>query len=423
MTREQVLKADGYAVPEALVASGQLTSDEIATLLDRHSDSGDLYQAALCNPRGKNAAQRKIASLSFTEAAHVWEYSHLWSKKRPELAAELLPVILTAPTDTPSTRAPGETRYERLSVIRSIAPSLLPERRLEFLRNPVYGRLLQLAFLDEKTRGPLSDEELVACVPEITRPQEHLAAGTVPNVIQYIQRFPRLVDLAQSQLEQTVVDLVTNGWSPAQCARSGQWDVLMSVAHIAEAVSLLDELAQASVYDRAAMSGSPGPLRQQRWHDPRRYAFAETLLGKALISDTAASHILDRLEESEFDDIAASAVSGSRVDLLCGAARQRRPSHVVPVSRSTARLSPEKLPSDQELSQVNDPQAILLDLIKSRSMDQDRRIQHALNSFYMTDDLAWRLPVKSLESHSVYGPRLAAQIAKICDDSPARWQE
>jgi hypothetical protein len=56
-------------------------------------------------------------------------------------------------------------------------------------------------------------------------------------------------------------------------------------------------------------------------------------------------------------------------------------------------------------------------------MDQDRKIQHALGSSYMTDDLAWRLPVKSLESHPVYGPRLAAQIAEICGDSPARWQE
>ncbi len=56
-------------------------------------------------------------------------------------------------------------------------------------------------------------------------------------------------------------------------------------------------------------------------------------------------------------------------------------------------------------------------------MDQDRKIQHALSSSYITDDLAWRVPVKTLEGHPVYGPRLAAQIAEICGDSPARWQE
>jgi len=421
--RQQVLKADGYAVPEALVASGRLTSDEIIALIDRHPDSGDLYQVALCSPGGKAAAQRKIASLSFAEAAHVWMYSHLWSKKRPELAAELLPVILTAPTDPPSDGATGNTRYERPSVIRSIASNMLPEQRLELLRNPVYGRQLQQALLDNKTRDALTDEELIACVPEITRPREHVPAGSIPDVIQYIQRFPRLADLAQPQLEQAVADLVADGWSPVQSARSAQWDVLMNVARIAETASLLDELAQASVYDRAAMTDLPGPLHQQRWHDPRRYDLVETLLNKPLIPDTAASHILDRLEESEIDDIVASAASGSRLHLLCAAALQRRPSRTAPAFRGSARRTSEKLPSDEDLSQVDDPQAVLLDLIKSRDMDQDRKIQHALSSSYMTDDLAWRLPVKSLEGHPVYGPRLAARIAEICGDSPVRWQE
>jgi hypothetical protein len=194
----------------------------------------------------------------------------------------------------------------------------------------------------------------------------------------------------------------------------------MIVARIAEAASLLDELAQASVYDRAALTGLPGSLHQQRWHDPRRYDLIEILLNKALIPDTAASYVLDRLGES---DIAASAASESRPDLLRAAALQRRSSSALPAFRVTARRPPEKLPSDEDLSQVDDPQAVLLDLIKSRDMDQDRKIQHALSSSYMTDDLAWRLPVKSLEGHPVYGPRLAAQIAEICGDSPARWQE
>jgi hypothetical protein len=59
------------------------------------------------------------------------------------------------------------------------------------------------------------------------------------------------------------------------------------------------------------MTGLPGPLHQQRWHDPRRYDLVETLLNKALILDTAASHILDRLGESELDDIAAWRPAGA----------------------------------------------------------------------------------------------------------------
>lgn len=420
--REEVLKADGYAVPQAFVASGRLTGAEIAALIDRHPDSGDLYQAALCSPEGKAVAQRKIASLSFAEAAHVWVHSHLWSKKRPELAAEIMPVLLATPAGSPSSGASGDTRCERSSVIRSVVSSLLPEQRLEFLRNPDYGRVLQRALLDDKTREPLTDEELVACVPEITRPQGHLPTGSIPNVIQYLQRFPRLADLARPQVERAVADLGTVGWSSAQCARSGQWDVLMSVARITEAASLLDELAQASVYDRDARTGFSG-LPHQRWGEPRRYDLVETLTNKPLITDSAASHILDRLGEGELDDIAASAASGSRLEQLCAAAFQRRPPRVLPTFRVIAPQPLEKLPSDEDLSKVDDPQAVLLNLIKSRGMDQDRKIQQALSSSYMTDDLAWRLPVKSLEGHPVYGSRLAAQIADICGDSPVRWQE
>jgi hypothetical protein len=220
-----------------------------------------------------------------------------------------------------------------------------------------------------------------------------------------------------------VADLIADGWSPVQLAQSGQWDVLINIARIAEAASLLGELAQASVHDRAVMTGLPGPLHQQRWHDPRRYDLVEMLLTKALIPDTAASHILDRLGESEFDDIAASAASGSRLHVLCAAALQQRPSRALPAIRASARRPPGKLPSDEDLSRVDDPQAVLLDLIQSRGMDHERKIQHALSSSYIADDLAWRVPVKSLESHPVYGPRLAAQIAEICGDSPARWQE
>jgi hypothetical protein len=197
----------------------------------------------------------------------------------------------------------------------------------------------------------------------------------------------------------------------------------MNVARIAETASLLDELAQAAVHDRTTMTDRPGSLNQQRWQNPRRYDLVVTLLNKELISDAAAGHILDRLGESELDDIAASAARGSRLYLLCAAALDRRPSRAQPTFRATAHLPPEKLPSDEDLSQVDDPQGVLLDLIKSRSVDQDRKIQHALSSAYMTDGLAWRLPVKSLEGHPVYGPRLAAQIAEICGDSLARWQE
>ena len=418
--RHQMLRTDGYRVPETLVASGLLTGAEIAALVDNHLDSGDLLQAALCSPEGKAAAQGRIASLSFAEATDIWMRSHLWSKRRPELAAELLLVILAASADSPCDETPRDARYERLSVIRSIASSLLPEKRLELLLSADYGRSLQQALLADERSDGLSEEELIACLPEITSPQQYLSAGGIPDVSEYIQRFPRVVDLARPQLEQAVTDLIAGGWSPVECARSGQWYVLLNVARIAETPNLLDKLARASVHDRADITGSAGPFLQ-RWRDPRRYDLIETLLRKMLIPDAAADHVLDRLAESEVNDIVTMA-DGSRLQNLCAAALQRRPSHAVTSYRVTARPL-EKLPSDEELSRASDPQAILLGLIKSRDMDRDRKIQHALSSSYLTDDLAWQVRVSALEGHPVFGPKLAANIAEICGDSPACWQE
>ncbi len=127
----------------------------------------------------------------------------------------------------------------------------------------------------------------------------------------------------------------------------------------------------------------------------------ETLLGKTLIPDAAADHVLDRLAESEVDDIVAMAVAGSRLRILCAAALQRRPSRAVPSCRATARRLFEKLPSDEELSRAGDPQAILVGLIKSRDMDRDRKIQHALSSSYLTKGIAWQVRVSALEGHPV----------------------
>ena len=61
-------------------------------------------------------------------------------------------------------------------------------------------------------------------------------------------------------------------------------------------------------------------------------------------------------------------------------------------------------------------------MLRDRSGERNRVIGHALDSAYMTDDLAWRLPVQVLENHPVYGPRLAARIAEICGDSSERWK-
>ena len=174
-------------------------------------------------------------------------------------------------------------------------------------------------------------------------------------------------------------------------------------------------------YSAGLLKAPARRLLQQLWQDPARYDLVELIAGKPSTPDTAVAYILDRLGTAEIEDLSRSASSDSRLAALCMEALQQRS----PQGSSGPRATPRQvhLPDDEELSKADDPSAVLLDLIQSRDCGQDRRIQHVLDSAYMTDDLAWRLPVKALENHPVYGPRLAAEIAMICGSSPTRWEE
>ena len=422
-----LLKADGYQVPEALIGSGQLTGDEIAGVLRDHPDSGDLFEAALDTVSGKQAAQRMLASLDPATAARLWGQGYWQRPKRPALAAELLPVILAAPHGPMPAQSPDGDLDGRLALIRFMARDLPLAGRLELLGDPSYGMLVQRALLAEQ-RGfhggsvdTLGDEELLACLPTITASMADVSTEGLPQVIRYVQRFPRLADIAATHIESALAELIVGGWHPVQLARSGQWDALALITRIADGASLLDELAKASVFGRTAKGPGQGSSFQQRWQDPARYDLVELIAGKPSTPDTAVAYILDRLGSAEIEDLSRSASSGSRLAALCMEALQQSS----PQGASGPRATPRQvhLPDDEELSKADDPAAVLLDLIQSRGYGQDRRIQHVLDSAYMTDDLAWRLPVKALENHPVYGPRLAAEIAIICGSSPARWQE
>ncbi|RSM91460.1 hypothetical protein DMH04_00150 [Kibdelosporangium aridum] len=95
-------------------------------------------------------------------------------------------------------------------------------------------------------------------------------------------------------------------------------------------------------------------------------------------------------------------------------------------NRTTTSVQPAShapdLPTDEELSTVADPAKVLLGLARDRGPHRNAVLDHVLRSTYMTDDLAWRLPIQDLERHPVYGPRLAAEISKLCGTSTRRWQ-
>ena len=126
----------------------------------------------------------------------------------------------------------------------------------------------------------LGDDELLACLPMITAPTADAPAVGLPRVIRYVQRFPRLADIAGRHIEYAPAEVIAGGWHPVQLARSGQWGTLDLITRIADSAALLDELARASVFGRTAKGVSQGSSVEQRWQDPARYDLVELIVGK-----------------------------------------------------------------------------------------------------------------------------------------------
>jgi hypothetical protein len=413
--RRALLEDSSSWLAEALLATGQCATREVLELVERFPTSAKILNAALRREDTRDAVRRRLAALSYMEAARLWLDNQVASEQRPELAAAILPVALSKPAELPRTDTYGSTRYERAELVRSLAAELSADQRLELLRDRQHGAVAQQAFL---AGTDLTDDELTECLPEITKRQSPTAAA-IPALVQHVQRFPRLIELGEDSLRQATTQLAADGWSPTQAARAGRWDALITITRIADGSDLLGALVKAAVSDRTDAAGTD--TRTTPWRDPRRYELIELLLGKTTISDSQIRFLLNRLTVSEISDLCQSARKRSRLSRLCAEALQtRRPTATLPTSPEPPQ-QPD-LPTDEQLAAAPDPQAVLRDMLCARSGHQDRVVGHALNSAYMTDELAWQLPVKALEDHPVYGPRLAAHVAQICGNSPSRWQ-
>jgi hypothetical protein len=389
------------------------TAAEVIRLLDRFPDSARLLEAALCRSDTKELVRRRAQSLSYVEAARLW----LRHEPRPALAEALLPVILTKePAEVAAEAGNWADRYERSSLIESMVKRFPAEWRLELLRDPEHGELIQQALLAGTKIG---DEELIACLPEITKRSD--SVGETPTLVEHVLQHPRLVDLAKPQLGVAAAQLVVDGWSPTRAAQAGQWDVLVTIARLAEAPELIEELAHAAVFDRTQPDTSGTAV--VRWREPRRYEFVDLLVVNSAASDKQIKYILDRLETDHIEDLRETAGKRSQLNRLTTAALHgRQPVELQQSPRRNPTALPV-LPTDSELSKTDNPSKALLELFRHRGPHRDAVLAHALASKYMTDDLAWRLPVVDLEQHPSYGPRLARKIADICGDSTARWME
>lgn len=416
--REVILANASERHARVLIAEGGCTSDEALALLDRYPDDADVVDAALVREDTGTVVLERIRELTYDEAAHLWLEGQSWSSRsRPGLASALLPILLNSDPVAPQPNIGYglERRHDRLALLRSVFSALPAATRLDVLRQSPPGSLAQQAVLEG---DEISDDELIACLPTVMLPTTKVPSDGVPDLAKYLLRFPRLLSIAEEEMHAATAALVTDGWDPVVAAQAGRWKELKAIADAAVSRQVLRKLIQAATFDYTDSRVANGA---SRWSDPARYKFLDALLDWP--SATASDHrdLLKRLSTEHLEEVLQTTSQRRRISRLAQEElHARRPSPTE--ARIRAAQDQLSLPTDEELSAKADPVGVLAALLKNRGHHRDREVEHALSSSFMTDELAWTLPVKELERHPVYGPKLAMKIAQLCGSSSSRWQ-
>lgn len=401
----------------ALIAEDSCTPDEALALLDRFPDNADVLNAALLREDTGALVRERIRKLTYDQAARLWLKGQSWdSRSLPGLASALLPILLGSDPVTPEPNIGygPERRHDRLALLRTVLAVLPTATRLDVLVQANPGSLVQQAVLESKE---LSDEELAACLPTITLPMTKVPADGIPDLAKYLLRFPRLFSIAEEQLHAATAALVSDGWDPVVAARAGRWKELKAVADAGNSRPVLRALIQAATFNYVdSRSGRSAP----RWSEPARYELLDALLNWRTPAESDHRELLKRLSTEHVEDVRQSAPQRSRISRLTREElRARRPSWSATPSDGA---QDPVLPTETDLGAESDPVAVLEVLLKNRGRHRDREVEHALNSSFMTDELAWTLPVKDLERHPIYGPKLAMKVAELCGSSSSRWR-
>ncbi|WP_199746699.1 MULTISPECIES: hypothetical protein [unclassified Amycolatopsis] len=383
-----------------LVADDCCTAAEALELLNRFPAKASVLAAALRRADIEKEAVHKIAALSYDDAAELWWDTERWSAPaRTRVASSVLEAVLGSPPPEQVSEAPGwGSRRDQDSLLRGLIGELPSSRREELLRDPEHGSRVRRAFLAAEE---LDDAELLECLPELKTAQ-------ADEVVVYLKRFPRFAELARDEVGDRVARLIAEGWDPVRVARAGEWTDLVAVARAATTSACIDALIRAASVDG------------QTPRKPAHYELVDAIVGNAASSSSHIRFLLDRLSDDHVRDIHESLPARSRTRRLCAEILTARNPPAAQSVKSVSSVEP--LPTDKELAAVADPVAVLADLLGDRSRNREVVVAHVLGSAHMTDELAWRMPVRDLERHPVYGPRLAAKVAEICGDSPGRWE-
>ncbi|MFD8495916.1 hypothetical protein [Amycolatopsis sp. NPDC059657] len=266
----------------------------------------------------------------------------------------------------------------------------------------------------------LTDDVLSACLPEVTRDDlrdgDDLFAGVrLSHAADRVRRWPRLRDIADTELRRVVQEAVEDGWAPD--GRFTHWPELTALAELSDDTALLSGAVAATRH-----ATKPDYLSRQRqdgpsWEEERARTVA------ALTTNPATPHadlmaLLAALDEPALLSVEQHGEGDLRAAARTQLDERRR-------AADAGRPALIHVPSDRELAESDDPAAELaghLKYLRARAEQRDTTCEALLRSRFTTPDILRALPAHRVLDSAQQADLTATMIIEACGDDTARWQ-
>jgi hypothetical protein len=310
-----------------------------------------------------------------------------------------------------------QERTERAEVAWSLLERQ-PQLWVSLARNGEHAMQIRRILL--KYPDELTDDVLLACIPEVVSEQlrdaEYLHGARLCGAAEYVQRWPRLRQVAAEELRGLVGEVVDGGWTPVDRYVGPEWEAIAALAELSDDVRLLTDTVAAIRTVEPSDYDTRDRQCLDEWRDGRANAVA-ALTTNSHVPRAELIALLPALDERALDAIhqhsegelkSASAVQLARVRQ---AAEEQRPKLI-------------EVPNDDELTEHDDPAAVLrthLKYLKARAAQRDVTIDGLLRSRFTTPEILRALPAARVLDAADQADQVAELLAISCGDDQQCW--
>lgn len=290
-------------------------------------------------------------------------------------------------------------------------------------REAFAGRHVQWVLLARA--DDLPDETLRVCLPAVTHSwwgegHPYLTAHIRLCALRdYVEGFPRLREIAQDRIDQTVAEVLANGWSVyPQFSFLFDWDSVDALADISRDPRHLTHAANALVETEPP---NLDPDKRRLW-EARVTRAAIGLASNPATPDTAVRRLVHLL------DVPAIRVAAGRgqqaLRSTCAAEIARRDERSLSSQPTRKLVRMRTVPSDRRLSERPEPDSALrecLSLIDGGPAQRALAIAAMLASEFIDSELLCMLPAADVLTSKHQAENTAGLIAAALGEDHERW--